>query len=198
MNKSGKRNCGTNCETLMTGLQECKAVSEEERGTRVEEEEEIGMEKKDKGWYGKALTTYLECCGAADAKENHQETASSTVTLKPGNSRKAGHWVEAENRRGTGRQTGAAPRGECGRRRGEVPRGKCGLPRGAVPLRQARTLLREATKAAAAAASPTASSCSAARLGRVEAPASGSARGLGTTRREEQHHQPGRPSPPAW
>lgn len=181
----------------MTGLQECKAVSEEKRGTRVEKEEEVGMEKKDKGWYGEALTTYLECCGAADAKENHQETASSTVTLKPGNSRKAGHWVEAENRGGTGRQRGAAPREECGRRRGEVPRGKCGLPRGAVPLRQARTLLREATKAAAA-TSPTASSCSAARLGHVEAPAWGSARGLGTTRREERHHQPARPSPPAW
>lgn len=56
----------------------------------MEEEEEVGMEKKDKGWYGKALTTYLECCGAADAKENYQGTASSTVTLTPGNSRKAG------------------------------------------------------------------------------------------------------------
>ena len=109
------------------------------------------------------------------------------MTLKPGNSRKAGHWVEAENRGGTGRQRGAAPREESGRRRGEVPRGKSGLPRGAVPLRQARTLLREASKAAAA-ASPTASSCSAARLGRVKAPVWGSARGLGTTRREEPHH----------
>ena len=197
MNKSGNPNCGTNCKTLMTRLQESKAASEEERRTRVEEEEEVGMEKKDKGWYGKALTTYLECCGAADAKENHQETASSTVRLTPGNSTKAGRWLEAENRGGTGRQRGAAPREECGRRRGEVPRGKCGLPRGAVPLRQARTLLREATKAAAAASS-TASSCSASRLGRVEVPAWVSARGLGTTRREARHHQPAPPSLPAW
>lgn len=140
------------------------------------------------------VAVYPGCGGMSDGQENCRETVSTAKTSKPGNSRKAGRWCEAEPQGGTGCRRGAGSREEPGRRSAEAPRGGPASPPGAARPRQALPPRRGAAAAAVAAATwPRASICAAAGPCRSEAPTWGPARGLKTTRRESRTHQPAQP-----